>query len=526
MNAPSFDEIVRLPVLAIADLVRRGEVSAVELAQASLEASRARGLGDGLGAFLTLQDEHALAAAAAIDAARVRGEALGPLAGVPLGVKDVLTTAGAPTTAGSRILTRRGEPDADDGWRPPTDATAVARLRAAGAVLVGKCNCDELAMGSSNENSGFYPARNPWDPTRIPGGSSGGSAVAVAAGLVAGALGTDTGGSIRQPAALTGTVGLKPTYGRVSRRGVVAFASSLDQVGPFASDVTSVAALLQAIAGHDAGDATSSRRPVDDLVEACARGAEGARGLRIGVPEEYFPHRGEGADDDAGIEPEVEEAVRAAIGRLAAAGAEVRPVRLPHTRHALATYYVIATAEASSNLARFDGVRFGFRAEPTGGQGLSAMYRQTRGRGFGDEVRLRILLGTFVLSAGYHDAYYLRAQQVRTLIARDFERAFTEVDVLLAPTSPTVAFPLGARVDDPLAMYRADVLTLPASLAGLPGASVPCGLAPARSERPALPIGLQIIGRPWDEATVLRAARAAEALGPALGRAPAQGAVG
>ncbi len=506
----AFAEVVRLPVLAIAELVRRGEVSAEELARGALDAARARGGRDGLGAFLTLQPESALARARAIDEERARGAALAPLAGVPMGVKDVLATAGAPTTAGSRILTSRGEADPEDGWRPPADATTVSRLRDAGAVIVGKCNCDELGMGSSNENSGFFPARNPWDPTRVPGGSSGGSAVAVAAGMVAGALGTDTGGSIRQPAALTGTVGIKPTYGRVSRRGVVAYASSLDQVGAFAGDVRSAAAILQSIAGHDAGDATSSRREVGDLVAACARGADGAHGLRLGVPEEYF---GEGIDAEVGA------AVRAAVARLEAAGAEVRPVRLPHTRHALAAYYVIATAEASSNLARFDGVRFGMRREAAGpGRGgLQAMYRATRGQGFGEEVRLRILLGTFVLSAGYHDAYYRKAQQVRALIARDFTRAFEGVDLIVAPTSPTVAFPLGERADDPLAMYRADVLTLPASLAGLPGASVPCGLSAASVARPALPIGLQIIGRPFEEATVLRAARAHEEAAPTIG---------
>jgi len=502
----------------MAAMVAKGEVSARELTDASLASAEADGLreGRGLGAFLTLQADAARAAADAIDAARTRGAALPPLAGVPVGVKDLLATQGAPTTAGSRMLTRGGGADPSDGWRPPYDATAVSRLRAAGAVLVGKCNLDEFAMGSSNENSGFYLAKNPWDPTRVPGGSSGGSAVAVAAGMVAGSLGTDTGGSIRQPASLTGTVGVKPTYGRVSRRGVVAFASSLDQVGPFAGDVTSAAALLEAIAGHDPGDATCSQRPARGFVEACARGVDGVRGLRLGVPRQYF---GEG------VEPAVESAVHASIGRLVELGATVVEIDLPHTRYALATYYVIAGAEASSNLARFDGVRFGLRREGTGGAGgpggaLTAMYRASRSEGFGVEVRRRILLGTFVLSAGYHDAYYLRAQQVRTLVARDFDAAFEKVDAVVAPTSPTVAFRIGERKDAPLAMYRADVLTLPASLAGLPAMSVPCGLAPKTDERPALPIGLQLIGRAFDEATIFAIARAHELVMPAIGAPP------
>ncbi len=509
--------ILREPVAALASRVARGDVSALELCEVSLAACEARGGREGLGAFLTVLADEARASAAAVDAARARGDRLGPLAGVPVGVKDLLATRGAPTTAASRVLTRSGSDSTSDGWRPPYDATAVARLRAAGAVIVGKCNLDEFAMGSSTENSGFFPARNPWDPTRVPGGSSGGSAVAVSAGMVAGSLGTDTGGSIRQPAALTGTVGVKPTYGRVSRLGVVAFASSLDQVGPLAGDVTSAAALLEAIAGHDPGDATSSQRPATGFVAACARGEAGAKGLRLGVPRQYF---GEG------VEPAVEVAVRASIERLVSLGASVVEVDLPHTRYALATYYVIASAEASSNLARFDGVRFGLRREGDPGAGLGGMYRASRSGGFGAEVERRILLGTFVLSAGYHDAYYLRAQRVRTLVARDFAAAFEKVDAIVAPTSPTVAFRIGERAADPLSMYRADVLTLPASLAGLPAMSVPCGLAgptpddPAGT-RPPLPIGLQLIGRAFDESTLFALARAHEIATPPLGPPPA-----
>ncbi len=371
------------------------------------------------------------------------------------------------------------------GWCPPYDATVVARLRAAGAVLPGKCNMDELAMGSSNENSAFFPAKNPWDATRTPGGSSGGSAVAVAAHMTAGALGSDTGGSIRQPAALTGVVGIKPTYGRVSRYGLIAFASSLDQVGPFASDVRGAARLLEVIAGRDPRDATSVDLPVGDYEEACGRDVEG---LRIGVPEEYFA---------AGLDPGVEESVRAAIRGLAGLGCTIVPVKLPHTRYAVATYYILATAEASSNLARFDGVRFGLRVDPE--RDLQALYRATRSAGFGREVKRRIMLGTYVLSAGYYDAFYLRAQKVRTLIRRDFDAVFADVDLLAAPVSPMVAFKLGEKIDDPLAMYLADVYTLPASLAGLPAMSVPCGFAPAPDGGESMPVGLQLIAPAFQE---------------------------
>ncbi|WP_437948861.1 Asp-tRNA(Asn)/Glu-tRNA(Gln) amidotransferase subunit GatA [Sorangium sp. So ce296] len=499
----------------LAALVQRGEVSAEEVARAALARIEQR---DGaLGAFLTVQGEQAIEAARALDARRARGEALGPLAGVPIGLKDALCTEGAPTTAGSKILTRAPAggaskaPDAARGYRPPYDATVVARLREAGAILPGKCNMDEFAMGSSNENSAFGPVKNPWDRTRIPGGSSGGSAVAVAAGMTAGSLGSDTGGSIRQPASLTGVVGVKPTYGRVSRYGLIAFASSLDQIGPFAQDVKGAARLLEVISGRDPRDATSLDAPVGAYEAACGRDVAG---LRIGVPEEYFAK---------GIDEQVEAKVREAIEGLRGLGCEVRPVHLPHTRYAVAAYYIVATAEASSNLARFDGVRFGLRVdgERGGKADLQGLYGGTRGEGFGREVKRRILLGTYVLSAGYYDAYYLRAQKVRTLIRRDFDEAFRDVDLIAAPVSPTVAFRLGERVDDPLSMYLADVYTLPASMAGLPAISVPCATAAAPDGGPPLPVGLQLIAPALEEARLCRAAYAWEQISPVRGlRAP------
>jgi aspartyl-tRNA(Asn)/glutamyl-tRNA(Gln) amidotransferase subunit A len=434
----------------------------------------------------------------AVEACRARGEALGPLAGVPVALKDALCTRGMRTTCGSKIL---------EGWIAPYDATVVAKLRAADALLPGKTNMDEFAMGSSNESSAYGPVKNPRDTSRAPGGSSGGSAVAVAAGMTPAALGSDTGGSIRQPAAFTGTVGVKPTYGRVSRFGLVAFASSLDQIGPFASDVRGAARVLSVIAGKEERDMTSLQAPVDDFEAACG---SSVRGLRVGVPEEYFAK---------GLDPVVEASVRAAIARLEADGCTVKKVHLAHTRHAVATYYVLATAEASSNLARFDGVRFGLRVEPgarRAGAGaeanetapktaLRAMYGATRDAGFGAEVKRRILLGTFVLSAGYYDAYYLKAQKVRTLIRRDFDAAFGEVDAILCPTSPTPAFRLGEKTEDPLSMYLSDVYTLPASLAGLPAISVPC--APTRA---GLPVGLQIIAPALRETTAFALASAWE----------------
>ncbi len=493
----------------LVESITHGEVSAESVAAAYLE--RITNRNGTLGAFLTVQREEALEAARVVDQKRARGEKLGPLAGIPIAIKDALCTRNVPTTAGSRILLRSNGNDAsapnpEQGFCPPYDATVVERLRVADAVLIGKTNMDEFAMGSSNENSAFFPARNPWDTTRTPGGSSGGSAVAVSAGMALGALGSDTGGSIRQPAGLTGTVGIKPTYGRVSRYGLLAFASSLDQVGPIANDVRSAARILQVIAGYDPHDQTSLAAPIDDYERACTRDV---RGLRIGVPEEYF---GEG------LAPEVERRVREALKGLESLGCTMHPVRLPHTKYAVATYYVVATAEASSNLARYDGLRFGARSNTA--TTLDTLYARTRGANFGREVARRIVLGTFVLSAGYYDAYYLRAQQVRTLLGRDFEEAFRHVDVIATPVSPTVAFALGERVDDPLAMYLADVYTLPASLAGLPAISVPCEPSTPSANTPALPIGLQLTGPPLQEGRLCAVAAAWEHISPARGRCP------
>jgi aspartyl-tRNA(Asn)/glutamyl-tRNA(Gln) amidotransferase subunit A len=485
-------DLLDLGVTALADAVRSGAASATEVARACLERIDAR---DGaLHAFLATRPESLLEEARALDERRARGETLGPLAGVPVALKDALCTRFAPTTAGSKIL---------EGYVPPYDATVVERLRAAGALLPGKTNMDEFAMGSSTENSAYGACRNPWDTARTPGGSSGGSAAAVAARMTPAALGSDTGGSIRQPAALTGTVGVKPTYGRVSRRGLVAFASSLDQIGPIATDVRGAARVLDAIAGHDPRDATSLAASAGGFEAACGRAV---RGLRVGVPPEYF---GEGLD------PDVEKSVRDAVAALERDGCEVVPVGLPHTRYAVASYYVVATAEASSNLARYDGVRYGLREEAGD---LRALYGKTRDAGFGREVKRRILLGTFVLSAGYYDAYYAKAQKVRTLVARDFERAFDVVDAIACPTSPTPAFLLGEKSGDPLAMYLSDVCTLPASLAGLPAISVPCAPAPSteppqaggRERKGGLPVGLQLIGRAADEATLFALAAACE----------------
>ena len=474
-------------VIEFAEGVAKGVMDAEAIALLVLSEIDARN--ESLNAFLAIDREDFLAQARAVDAKRARGEKLGPLAGVPIALKDALCMRGVPTTCGSKIL---------EGWKPPYDATVVARLRAADAIIPGKTNLDEFAMGSSTESSAYGPTRNPVDETRTPGGSSGGSAVAVAAGMVAASLGSDTGGSIRQPAAFTGVVGLKPSYGRVSRFGLVAFASSLDQIGPFAPDVRSAARVLSVIAGHDPRDTTSLTDPVPNFEEVCG---SPIRGLRIGVPDEYF---------QGGLDPEVEGSVRSAIAKMERKGCEIKPVKLPHTKHAVATYYVLATAEASSNLARFDGVRFGLRVSPAAkdasqGSALHAMYGATRDAGFGAEVKRRIMLGTFVLSAGYYDAYYLKAQKVRTLIRRDFEAVFHDVDVIACPTSPTPAFKLGEKTNDPLAMYLADVYTLPASLAGLPAISVPCDPTEA-----GLPVGLQFIGRPCDERTVILAAQAWE----------------
>jgi aspartyl-tRNA(Asn)/glutamyl-tRNA(Gln) amidotransferase subunit A len=502
-------ELLELSIAELADKVREGVVSARALTEAALariDASRE------LNAFLHVARDAALAAADAVDAKRARGEVLGKLSGVPIAIKDALCTSDAPTTCASKILTRVGEggsagTDPERGFRPPYDATVVARLRAADAVLVGKTNMDEFAMGSSGENSAFGPPRNPWDKSRTPGGSSGGSAVAVAAGLTLGSLGSDTGGSIRQPAALCGVVGVKPTYGRVSRYGLVAFASSLDQVGPFARDVRGAARLLEVISGRDPLDSTSAELPVGNYEAACARDV---KGLRIGVPEEYF---GEGLD------PAIAASLRAAIAGLEQAGCSVQPVSLPHTRYGLATYYIVATAEASSNLARFDGVRFGLRVESPKSD-LTSLYGKTRNAGFGAEVKRRILLGTYVLSAGYYDAYYKKAQRVRTLIKRDFDQAFEKIDALAVPTSPTPAFRFGEKAENPLAMYLADVFTLPASLAGIAGLSVPCAPTPATASQPALPVGLQLLGPAFAEERLFTLAAEVERRLGSLARPP------
>nr|WP_228530829.1 MULTISPECIES: Asp-tRNA(Asn)/Glu-tRNA(Gln) amidotransferase subunit GatA [Myxococcaceae] len=458
----------------------RRETSSVEATRACL--ARIAQVDGQVGAFLCVDEARALAAAEASDARRAAGSPRGPLDGVPVAVKDNLLTQGLETTCGSRAL---------EGFVPPYSATAVRLLEEAGLPLLGKLNQDEFAMGSSSETSAYGPCRNPWELTRSPGGSSGGSAAAVAAREAYASLGTDTGGSIRQPAALTNLVGLKPTYGRVSRHGVIAFASSLDQVGPLTRTVGDAAALLQILARHDPQDSTSAAVPTPDYAAGLEVGVEG---LRLGVPREYF--------EAEGVDPEVRARVQEALATYARLGARLVDVSLPHTKYALATYHLIAPAEASANLARYDGVRYGRRAQ--GARGLQELYARTREEGFGPEVKRRIMLGTYALSAGYYDAYYLRAQKVRTLIAEDFRRAFAQVDALVSPTSPVPAFRLG-EVKDPLSMYLLDVFTLPCNLAGLPGLSVPCGFTGA-----GLPVGLQLLGRPFDEATLLRAARALE----------------
>ena len=465
----------------LAELVRSGDVSAVEVTDAHL--ARIEALDGEVRSFLCVAADTAREAAAAVDAARARGEALGPLAGVPVAVKDMFCTADLPTTAGSRIL---------EGWRPPYDSTVVARLRAAGAVVIGKTNLDEFAMGSSNENSGFFPTANPWDRTRVPGGSSGGSAAAVAAGFAPLALGTDTGGSIRQPAALCGVVGMRPTYGRVSRYGIIAYASSLDQAGPFGTTVADTALLLETIWGHDPLDSTS----IPSAPEPALAGLEdGVVGLRVGVVAELT--------DVEGIQPEVRAAVDSARNLFEKAGAAVDTVSVPSVEYGLSAYYIIAPAEASSNLARYDGERYGLRAEAPE---VATMNALTREKGFGAEVKRRIMLGTYALSAGYYDAYYGQAQRVRTLIIRDFARAYEQFDVLLAPTSPTTAFELGSKTADPLAMYLSDVCTIPTNLTGACAISVPSGVDGA-----GLPIGVQVLAPALGEAVLLRAARALEA---------------
>ncbi len=467
--------------------VANGTATAASVAEqyyAKIEAEDGAGgpCGKGINSYLALSRERAFVQAAKIDAVSAKGDPLPPLAGVPVGIKDVLTMTGSPATAGSLIL---------KGYMPPYDATAVTRLESAGAVLLGKLNCDEFAMGSSNENSAYGPVRNPRALGRVPGGSSGGSAAAVAAGLAVASLGTDTGGSIRQPAAFCGVCGVLPTYGRVSRYGLIAFASSLDRVGPFTTSVRDAATMLSVLAGWDMMDATSSDRPVGDYVGALA---DPVNGLRIGVPAEYF---------GGGLDPEIRTAIERVLDRLRDAGCTVKPIFLPHTKYAIPTYYVIATAEASANLSRFDGVRFGLRAPEA--KSLSAMFQESREEGFGPEVKRRILLGTYALSAGYYDAYYRKAQQVRTLLTRDFLTAFAEVDAIVAPVTPTPAFKLGEKTDDPVKMYLEDIYSVAASLAGICGMSVPCGETAI-----GLPIGVQLLAKHFDEATMFRVALAVE----------------
>jgi len=471
-------ELYELTIHGAQRLLRAKKISSLELTRAVLD--RIEEVESRVRAYLLTMPEAALKHAEEADRQRAQGDDR-PLLGIPLAIKDILCTKGVETTCGSRIL---------KGFIPPYDATAVAKLRAAGMILLGKTNTDEFAMGSSTENSGYFTTHNPWDLSRVPGGSSGGSAAAVAADECLGALGSDTGGSVRQPAAFCGIAGLKPTYGRVSRYGLVAFASSLDQVGPLGKDVTDCALLLGLIAGHDPQDSTSAELPVPDYLAALR---PDVRGMRLGVPKEYFVE---------GMQPEVEQAVRAALDVYRDLGAEIVEVSMPHTEYALPVYYLLAPAEASANLARYDGIRYGY-SEPDP-QDIWDTYRRTRQNGFGPEVKRRIMLGTYALSAGYYDAYYLKAQKVRTLIKQDFDRAFENCQALIVPTTPTTAFRIGEKTDDPLKMYLSDIFTLSLNLAGVCGISIPCGFAKG------LPIGLQVLGNAYDEATILRVAYAYE----------------
>jgi aspartyl-tRNA(Asn)/glutamyl-tRNA(Gln) amidotransferase subunit A len=473
---------------AIRDGIVAGRFSAVEVCRAFLDRTMVQN--PALNAFTHIAADRAIERAEAVDRQRAAGDTLGPLAGVPVGIKDNLCVRGMRTTAASKML---------DRFVPPYDATVVERLERAGAVIIGKTNCDEFAMGSSNENSAYGPVHNPWSPDRAPGGSSGGSAAAVAARCAPLALGSDTGGSIRQPAAFCGVLGLKPTYGRVSRYGLLAFASSLDQVGPFARSAADAALVLNVLAGADRADATASHEPVPDF----AAGLSGhIAGLRVGVPRAFVAE---------GVDLTVRRAFDDALETLRGCGAVLVDIELPHATHAIPVYYLVATAEASSNLARYDGVRYGFRS-PNANASLKEMYSRTRSEGFGAEVKRRIMLGTYVLSAGYYDAFYLKAQQVRTLVRRDYDAAFERVDVVAMPTTPTPAFRLGEKTDDPIQMYLADVFTVSANLAGLPAISIPCGFADPSDEPGGarLPVGLQLTGRMFDEATLLKAADAYE----------------
>src|SRR5271157_17940 len=472
------EELLGKDILELGNLLAKKEITSVELTKCYLE--RIKRHDGALQSYLKVTEELAINMAQEADKKIAKGEG-SLLTGIPLGIKDILCTRDMETTCASQILR---------GFIAPYDATVIQRMKQSGFAHLGRLNMDEFAMGSSTENSSFQVTKNPWDLSRIPGGSSGGSAAAVAAGLCVAALGTDTGGSIRQPASLCGTVGLKPTYGRVSRYGLVAFASSLDQIGPITRSVKDAAALLQVIAGRDGMDSTSIPQPVPDYLSYIGRDVGG---LRIGIPQEYFIE---------GMEPDVRKAVEDAIKVFERNGTAVVPISLPHTDYAVATYYVICTAEASSNLARYDGVKYGFRAP---GKDIIEMYKKTRSAGFGKEVKRRIILGTYVLSSGYYDAYYRKAGQVRTLIKRDFDRAFEQCDLVLTPVSPTTAFRIGEKVEDPLTMYLSDIFTIPVNLAGLPGLSVPCGF-----DHTGLPIGLQIIGKPLDEPLILQAAHVFE----------------
>ncbi len=476
--------LTELTIDSLRELIVQREVSASEVARAHFELIEKRD--KEVRAYLQLCPELALEQAAKIDRQIAEGDPVGALAGIPVAIKDVILTRGMRNTCASKIL---------GNYLAPYNAPAVERLEAAGAVILGKTNCDEFAMGSSTENSGFFPTHNPHDLTRVPGGSSGGSAAAVAANMAVASLGSDTGGSIRQPAAFCGLAGMMGTYGRVSRYGLVAFASSLDHIGPFGRTVRDVARVLQTIAGRDPHDSTSADVPVEDYVAGLD---QNVRGLKVGVPGEYFK----------GLHPETGDNVQKGIDLLAKLGCDIVPISLPHTDYAIACYYIICTAEASSNLARYDGVRYGFRSSEH--SDLQGMYKQTRYGGFGAEVKRRIMLGTYVLSSGYYDAYYLKAQKVRTLITRDFLEAFDDVDIIVTPTSPIPAFKLGERMDDPWQMYLADIYTVTASLAGIPGISVPCGKTHAE---PHLPVGMQLLARHFDEARLLRVADAFERAG-------------
>ncbi len=471
-------ELWRLTISEASELLQRREISAVELTRAHLD--RIEQVEGNVRAFVTVTEAEAIRQAEQVDQLRSEGAELGPLAGIPLAIKDVISTKGVRTTCSSRIL---------EHYTPPYDATVMKRLREARAIMLGKTNMDEFAMGSSTENSAFFPTRNPWDLERVPGGSSGGSAAAVAAGEAMGSLGSDTGGSVRQPGALTNTVALKPTYGRVSRFGLVAFASSLDQIGPFARSARDAALLMQAIAGYDPLDSTSINAPVPNYIEALTGDV---KGLRIGVPSEYFVE---------GTEPGVRAAVEQAIETLKALGAEIGECSLPHTRYGVAAYYIIAPAECSANLARYDGVKYGFSSKHVSGSLIDYM-SETRAEGFGPEVKRRIMLGAYALSSGYYDAYYLKAEKVRTLIKRDFDAAFERFDALISPTSPSVAFRIGEKVADPYAMYLNDVFTIPANLAGICGLSMPGGFSDG------LPVGVQLLGPSLGEPMLLRIADA------------------